>query len=406
MDHAALCLARAKYATNHAEFQTSAGYPHGDASQQDYMESELAMAGCALHICSMGSAFPVQAERIPLLPLLNVLAMKPIQIANYVKFILYPFSIFATLFWLLALLIQPVHGGLTRVGGWTENDFGWNAPQPAIKILATGKALVDPDIVVLGDSFSITSNSWQSVVSQNTGKRIQTFGYDDSGCVDNWIRWATEKSAAKTVIVEIVERNFVGVFGQLKVCGKQTPIPFEMPETLYAPTRAKWPPTLDAKYLFRAMINWVRLYFNSGTTITSGKTVNVPLKKGCAKFSNRRADRLMYYIDEDRKAGGENLLRAISYARAIQTEVERHNKKFIFVIVPDKTSVYRSCLGQTSFSDATRKLIAAGVKTPDLQDLFESKIDQIVDLYNPDGTHWNTSGYLLMGGKMVKMLAK
>ena len=63
---------------------------------------------------------------------------------------------------------EPLYGDLTRVGKWTERDFGPNAAHPIIHVKANGRFLANPDIMVLGDSFS-EKNLWQSVLSDQMG---------------------------------------------------------------------------------------------------------------------------------------------------------------------------------------------------------------------------------------------
>src|SRR3569623_1607928 len=108
------------------------------------------------YICSsngvdihMVTGQPYQSQRVSLLSVLNLR-----------RYLLY-FS--ATVFSILLLTaclglifepFEPLTGDLTRFGIYAEIDFGWHAPQPVIQIAANGRAITNPDILVLGDSFS------------------------------------------------------------------------------------------------------------------------------------------------------------------------------------------------------------------------------------------------------------
>jgi len=337
--------------------------------------------------------------------------MKSVRVKIYTILLLIPFGVFATLFWILALLVDPVAGDLTRIGGWTENDFGWNAQQPVIKIVANDRAIVDPDMVVLGDSFSITNNYWQSVLTLKLDKKILSFGIDDVGCIDNWVRWAKDVSTARVVLIEVVERNFIRRFRLLSSCEESSPIPIEMLSGITSPSRPTWPPTMDARYLFRTAINSARLIASPRSSIRSDNTVNAPIRRACARFSNRRSDRLLYYMGDDRKKRwtDDEIKRAVANVRMLQNEFSRAGKRFIFVLVPDKSTVYQDCLikhDAVKLPNVTSQLILAGVHMPDLLTIFRADSDSVVDLYLPDNTHLSESGYLLMAARVEKFMGR
>lgn len=325
--------------------------------------------------------------------------MRPLTVNAYSRFILITFLVVSVLFWALALHLDPVVGDLTRIGRWSENDFGWNAPQPVIDIAENGRAITRPDIVVLGDSFSV-SNYWQSALSLKTGKKILTYWYDDVGCIENWIAWAREHPVADLVIVQVVERNFVDWFRNVAPCRAGAPLPAEVPSGRTASHRPTWPPTLDIKYLFLTALNSIHMTLRPHAAITHGDVVNIPIRPGCASFSHRRSTRLLHYIHDLRgmRWTDEDIGEAVGNVRRFKETVTRAGKKFLFVVIPNKLSVYQKCLDDRShirFPDLTRRLREAGIETPDLQNVFAGNVDRIVDLYYPDNTHWSTRGYQL-----------
>ncbi len=332
----------------------------------------------------------------------------PLSIKSYVHALLIPFAIAAVLFWLLALYMQPVTGDLTRIGRWTENDFGWNAPQPVINVLPNGRAVTNPDIVVLGDSFSLP-NYWQSALSARVQQKIQSFTYEDAGCVDNWIRWAREHPSANTVVVQVVEHNFVSTFSTLAACKKSTPKPHEVAAGKIAATRALWPPTLDAKYLFITAFNTLKMQLRSNATIRHGEVINSPIKPDCAKFSHKRADRLLHFSQDERKLRWtpRDIDSAIANARRLQHEITRAGKRFVFVVAPDKSSVYRHCMaGQdtANYPNVMPRLAQAGIHGPDLLSAFKANSNVIADLYHPDNTHWSERGHIFAAGEIEKFV--
>lgn len=331
------------------------------------------------------------------------------QAQQYLIWLSTPLGIFVALFLALALWTDPIVGDLTRIGRWTENEYGFNAPQPIIRVLPNGSTQSHPDILVLGDSFSV-HNFWQSVLAQRTETEIQSFKYNDVGCIQNWVNWAAEHSTADIIMIETVERAFVNRFAKLSSCPESTPPPLELPGGETSAFRSKWPPTFDAEYLFHSVRNALRTPIASPQTIRSGDSVNAPLQPDCARFSNQRADRLLYYAEDELKQHWkpDQVRAAIGNIRLLQQSIAQAGKQLIFVIVPDKLSVYQTCLRtkplDSPLPNIVTELTRNEIKTPDLLPLFQSQSKQVVDLYNPDNTHWSPAGYSLLADALLRFL--
>jgi hypothetical protein len=336
--------------------------------------------------------------------------MNPIATHTYARALMIPFIAAALLFWLFALSMDPVVGDLTRTGRWRENDFGTNAPQPVIRVLENGRAVAAPDMAVLGDSFS-RFNLWQSALAPMLNQKILSFDYGDAGCIGNWIRWAIATPSVKTVVIQVVERNFVHEFHALPNCKASTPKPFESTAGATAPARPSWPPTLDAKYLFLTAFNTLRMQLSPGATLRHGDVINSPLTPGCARFSNRRADRLLHFALDERKRAwrAQDLERAIKNVRQLQDEITRAGKRFVFVLAPDKSTAYRACLPQDAAAEVpnvARQLIAAGIHAPDLLARLQDNINRVNDLYHPNNTHWSEAGYVFAAGVIAGFIRR
>jgi hypothetical protein len=115
---------------------------------------------------------------------------------RYIKyfFITTLFLFAITLF--LSLILENPDGALTRIGYWSERDFGWSKPQPIVNVKKNGLGVLDPKVLILGDSFSVR-NIWQSRLTELRGIETQSFHYKDVGCIDNWLRWVEEKNLSK-----------------------------------------------------------------------------------------------------------------------------------------------------------------------------------------------------------------
>jgi hypothetical protein len=309
----------------------------------------------------------------------------------------------------IAILFEPLSGELTRVGGWAERDFGQNVPQPVIKVKEN--TLINPDIVVLGDSFS-AKNLWQSVLSEQLNKKILTFDYNHVGCIDNWINWIQTNERVKIVIIESVERSVVERFFNLKKCSKKQPKPLKIIAKTTNSNRPKWPPTWNIYYLFKTTINTLKMSHQKHSLFRANNVINVPIKNSCAKFSNKQSDRLLYYISDEKKEklNAKKINLTISNILKIQEQFATQGKTIYFVIAPDKSSVYRDCfMNRDDFlksqsTNITKQLILSGANTPNLLELFIKNRNNIVDLYMPNDTHWSESGYLLMAKELGKLI--
>ena len=51
----------------------------------------------------------------------------------YNRILISVFSILFVVITFFIIWIEPYHGDLSRIGGYRENDYGWNAPQKKFK---------------------------------------------------------------------------------------------------------------------------------------------------------------------------------------------------------------------------------------------------------------------------------
>lgn len=308
---------------------------------------------------------------------------------------------------------EPLVGDLTRVGGYAEKDFGWTAPQPVIDIVGNSKSMLDPEILVLGDSFS-RSNLWQSVVTGKSNKKIQSFEFAQVGCIRNWLAYALNHPSAKTIIIETVERSVLANFSDLPSCRSATPAPFESGPWTTSANRSTWPPEWHIYRTLQVSLNTLAMQMHGDSAIRDDTVVNAPIDRRCAKFSNRRPDRMLYFSQDEEKFEWkhDDLASAIANILPIQKAVLEQGKQFVLIVVPDKLTTYQECLSNPgnlnagNRRDITASLIAAGVRTPDLLSIFREHVNKTVDLYLPNDTHLGVAGYVLMGEKLSHFLSE
>jgi hypothetical protein len=330
---------------------------------------------------------------------------------RYLLFFAIPVSVVLVLAACLSFIFEPIDGDLTRTGRYSERDFGGKASQPAIQINGNGASIEDPDVLVLGDSFAL-ENVWQSVLARKLDRKILSFDYGQVGCVDNWVKYAMNSSSAKIIVIESVERFFLSHFLEGEKCTSGKQVPFELRASTSEVNRKRWAPELPIRHVFSVAFNTLEMGLTD-KTVVSGKVINAPINDVCGIFSNRRADRLLYFADDENKFNWsrEDVGRAVSNILAIQRELAERGKKLVFVMVPDKLSVYQDCLlhsdntGPTTHADITKTLIGSGVNAPNLLTEFRANAGKIVDLYRPNDTHLSTVGYVLLADKLAQYMA-
>jgi len=257
--------------------------------------------------------------------------------------------------------------------------------------------------MVLGDSFS-ERNLWQSVLSNGKEHVVKTYLFGTYNCIPNFLNAVIDDKTSKIVIMETVERSFIERFNEISSCGTRKAKPMEIKEeTIGGVYRPTWPLSISFWYSTTTAINSFRSFFHDEKYSNRYMTVNTTIVDKCALLSNRRNNKLLYYAVDDSKKQWrtQEIQQAIANVIKIQNQVERSGKRFIFIIAPDKSSVYQECLPteirNIKSPNINEMLIASGVNTPNMQAIFSGKIETVVDLYDPDNTHWSEGGYILAG---------
>lgn len=325
----------------------------------------------------------------------------------YLKWFILPVFTFFVIAIPLSLFFEPVSGDLTRIGHWSERDFGWNKPQPVVSVRANGPSITNPHVVVLGDSFS-HPNIWQSYLAESRHLEILTFQYQDVACVDNWLHYVVEQHYPNmhTVVIETVERGFVPLFKNLNTCPRRTPKLFEVAGKNVTPTRPQKVLTLDAGYLIPTATNTLRAALSNGLII-SGEVINVPLVTD-KLFSNHKADRLLYFAEDELKISWseKDQAAAVVNLKHIQDDLAKKGLRLVVIVVPDKSSAYRPYLAnevsKSGYPDIFEQLKVVGVSNVNLLRFFQQAAGETVDLYLPNDTHLSTQGYKLMASKIAE----
>ena len=310
-----------------------------------------------------------------------------------------------------SIYYQPIDGDLTRTGRWSERDFGGNAPQPSIQLLAGMNEAAAPDMLVLGDSFS-RDLIWQSILAPQRGITIVTDRFDYVDCIANWVQRAATQETAKWIVIETVEREFLRRFGTVEACEEKPNRPIHITQTATPAQRETgwtWPKHASASYLWTTARNTARMSAKDADYLTHGQTANAVIDPGCGNFSNKRNDRMLYLREDEESSTWDktDIDAAIANVLRIQRLLETHGKRLIFLMMPNKLAVYQDCLITVRPKvpvDLNQQLQAAGVHTTDLTTVLRNARPRIVDMYKPNDSHLSTAGYMALARNISALL--
>lgn len=297
-------------------------------------------------------------------------------------------------------------GELTRMAMMPEAKFGWRKPQPAIDAkLMTQAKWDEADVLVVGDSFS-DPRIWQTLLVRE-GIRVRTEQWNNvRGLCEDFMPWLRKLGfKGKYVVFEQVERHAVSDLERSLSCKKMdyrlnsyTDAPRKPPIVSFDPDLGSYGGSLSIGWKTQVNDWWYERWSSSGDfslrEMPNGTRLG-RVKDGCKLFSHRSCNDVLF-IAEDR--GASDLPGGL-----LQT-VEALNRRTpgivpIWVFVPDKTTAY--LYPDKKFWDEAEKRF----NSPHLLRMTQRAInDRVVDLYPANGTHFTTTGYLLMGEEILKTL--
>jgi hypothetical protein len=344
---------------------------------------------------------------------------------NYNLILLIPLGSLFAVFIFLALWVEPIEGDLTRLGGFTENDFGWNDPQQqfssALFTLEESREYDQYyDVVVLGDSFSVTfpRAQWQNYFVRATGLSLVTYKVDDIDIESFVTSPAYKDHPPRIVIYETVERSFVGR-GTKWNKGDCEPATFSKPSWKPFPLKPGNQPTSPHSRDTRAGLFHPNL--SSGAHLLkrsikkvfnkkSHRAIKIDLNRNDL-FSNRQSGELLVYRNdfERYQVSKENLNQAICGLSYIQNTFQKNRKTFfVGMIAPDKLTAYMEVYknfdhDKIHWMDEIAK--RPQLHVPRLDVALRNEIARGTrDVYLPNDTHWGSNGHRAVARNLMGFL--
>lgn len=285
-------------------------------------------------------------------------------------------------------------GDLTRVGFYSENDFGWNSEQ--IQYEEPLFSLDDPDrefhIVIVGDSFSNDERGgWPNALAELSGLNVGVFelGVDLDPLLD-----PPQHRGPRVLILESVERSLATKFEGSSPCDEAIhpvkghgPLSFEPLATRSEPYERDSSPqgtSVDIGYELKRL--------------TYGRLQDRVRRFALTRsdlFSNARPDEILIFSNDFNKGtwDEETWKRIACRVNSIEGQVRSSgNTEFVFLVAPDKSTVYGEFGRDGNFSTSKLDHLYqhTGATTLDIRAFLRELIeDGEKDVYLPNDTHWS-----------------
>lgn len=304
-----------------------------------------------------------------------------------------------------SLFFTNYHGDLTRIGKWTEADFGWQKEQPVIdpKFLVSS-SVKEADTLVIGDSFSENLH-WQSVLTQAQHK-VTTLTWSQIGdtCEDFPEKLKASGFKGKTIIIESIERIADRQLKSSANCKVNKLFPQNTARTSNPiPAMIDLSPkfNIQGQFIagFEAILHSAIIRINPAYTkmhnYQSKGTQIHRIDNGCNYFSNRLCQFGLFFHEDYKQPSLSS--QTLEYLEIINERLNAY--QVIWVIVPNKSSIYQREISAQFWVDLNKKKLG-----PNLHSSMQDEKLNIKDMYAPNDTHLSTAGYLFLGNQIKKWL--
>jgi hypothetical protein len=332
----------------------------------------------------------------------------PVSFRKYSLILIYIFVSIGLLVWYLEFYFETIYGDLTRVGNFSERDFGWRSSQEIIPVEHfKDYPLAEADILVIGDSFSMPL-AWQARLVAE-GLKIATIHWDELKTVGVWgslpdnlgVALRTAGFKGRYLIIESVERLFQQ---RMETLSKEhNPIVKYNLVINKAPFAQRQGISLNKlngiSWSAITLYNKMRLSFHFPDNGFESGLAKVMAFDGCQVFSHRLCHYAIFFGEDFNK----KTFTEIANVLTVNKEVLAIGIQPIWLIVPDRATVY---LGYGQFNKYPYQNIwkqfaqYPELIAPDLGELFRQKSQTVKDFYMPNDSHLSTNGFLYFGDIM------
>ncbi len=337
-----------------------------------------------------------------------------------------------------AVYLEPLIGDLTRLGGYSENAFGWRAPQERFDPPLFEKDSYDKyyDVVVFGDSFTFKSpgeqtddgSYWQNFFVSRTGLSLAAFHLGHTKIEEIISSDIFLRKPPRLFIFEHIERDLVsapkniptdkGRVGGCKLASTPKISPLKvLPQSIHPlPFNRKQVYQPSDNELFglelTATANMVRKsFFRQILGLNNTDVINLKLTRDDLFSSSASSELLVYRKDTLKKDWSKKQMKEVQCSLiALQNIIQSNGKtSFILLIAPDKLTAYDTYLENKQYAGFGKisQLENPGLNMPKLEQQIKQEIvDGVKDIYMPNDTHWGVCGHKLAADVVINYLVK
>lgn len=312
------------------------------------------------------------------------------------------------------IFLQPLQGDLTRIGWFSEKDYGWYGTDWVFEPSLSRIGLADEsyDIVIVGDSFSYREplgGLWHNYLQRSAGKSVGVFHVDSFVLSDFVASPAFLSNPPDLVIYQSVERSLLARLGSTESAGCAEPLPSSAVNRVFVQRDESAPRAIERKPQGLIDVGY-GLRFLWSKVRPVGQVSSLQLSTD-QLFTNWRANTLLVYTYDLQKSSWPPA--TWDDARCSLKEWQRRiqgNGKTVFVamVVPDKLTVYGPYLVDTQLAKISRYerlLIDEDLNVIPLLSEINSAIGSgAKDFYLPNDTHWSSSSERIVGESVVRYL--
>ncbi len=321
---------------------------------------------------------------------------------------------------------QPLVGDLTRIGGFRENDFGWNAPQTEyLEVLYDQiEQLSDYDeyydVVVLGDSFTFLDQkrSWLNFFVDKTGCKVAAFHQSKFEIIDILNSSQFVSNPPRFFIYQSVERGIVsnilfqsGIYSpELESSQNNT----DLPSFSIAPlgkekeTVLRYIKKSDFENRLSEAASYI-LRLIKRKVFKIAKVQILPLQKETSLFSSKVKDFVLVSNRDFEKVliTDEDTGEASRKINVIQQRVESNRAtEFLLLVLPDKLTVYYNSLSEKPDYRGLIGRLGRDLSFVRMDTFLQKKVGEgIEDIYMPNDTHTSSHGNELIAQMLVERLS-
>lgn len=333
-----------------------------------------------------------------------------------------------------AFNLQPFYGDLTRIGGFAENDYGWNTPQQkivspvdSVSVQYTPEARErTTDIWVFGDSFShfgmemrtITPddsiaippaalNNWTDWLSAMTGRSVLVFHIEYAKLDELLNSQQFQRSPPELLIYQSIERQLKSRAARFadENC-KQNSATADYNLAGLSSHAVETQPI--ARPVNTGSLNFTGLFHQIKTRIKDKDEVRKYTLNSSSLFSSHKSNSLLIYRRDLKKntwtsSDVETIRCSFS---ALKRRIEANGKtRFLALAIPDKSTVYQHYAPELTIEP---NVIEFESELPATVPIVHKLIDAVdggaIDVYLPNDTHFGYYGHRLVAESVIDYL--